>query len=105
MRYVIMTLVMLLAAMTFVLEVSKTHATSVNIQEISFEDHMGNVVYSEHIAAGAKLNDFDLPEAPERAGYLFVGWSGELPETMPYADLVYVAVYMEQSLSLTVNVS
>ncbi len=105
MKYIIMTLTMLLAAMTFVLEVSKTHATTVDIQEISFEDHLGNVVYSEHLAAGANLSDFVLPEGPERPGYLFVGWSGELPDEMPNADLIYVAVYIEQTLSLTVNVS
>lgn len=105
MKYIIMTLTMLLAAMTFVLEVSKTHAITVDIQKISFEDHMGNVVYSEHFAAGADLSEFVLPDAPERPGYIFVGWSGELPEEMPHADLVYVAIYVEHTLSLSVNVS
>ena len=105
MKYIILTLTMLLAAMTFVLEVSQTYATHIDIQKISFEDHLGNVVYSEHIVAGADLSDFVLPEAPERPGYLFVGWSGELPDEMPYANLVYVAIYVEQTLSLTVNVS
>lgn len=105
MKYFILTLTMLLAAMTFVLEVSKTHATTVDIQKISFEDHLGNVVYSEHITAGADLSNFILPEGPVRVGYLFIGWSGELPDDMPHADLVYVAMYVEQSLSLTVNVS
>ena len=104
MKYIIITLTMLLAAMTFVLEVSKTHATSVDIQKVSFEDHLGNVIYSEHVVAGADLSDLKLPEAPDRPGYIFVGWSGELPHEMPHADLVYIAIYMEQSLSLIVNV-
>lgn len=104
MKYIIMALTVMLAASLFLLEVSKTQATSIEIKEITFEDASGNVVHQEHIAAGASLEGYLLPEAPVRDGYVFVGWSGELPEFMPNADLVYVAVYLEQVLSLNVSV-
>jgi hypothetical protein len=104
MKYIIMALTVMLAAMLFVLEVSKTQATSVEIYEIVCEDHQGNVVKSEYFAAGANLNDFEFPAAPERVGYVFVGWSAELPKVMPYANLVYVPIYMQQQLSLNITV-
>lgn len=103
MKYIIMALTVMLAAMLFILEVSKTQATSIDIYEITFEDHQGNAVQSEYYAAGANLSNLALPEAPERAGYVFVGWSAELPETMPHANLVFVAIYMQQQLSLNVT--
>ncbi len=104
MKYIIMALTVMLAAMLFLLEVSKTQATTVDINEIIFEDAQGNIVYHEHVASGASLEGFQLPEGPQRAGYVFVGWSGELPEYMPHADLVYVAIYLEQVLSLNVAI-
>ena len=104
MKYIIMALTVMLAAMLFLLEVSKTQATAIEIKEIIFEDAEGNVCYQQYVAYGASLEDFVLPDGPARAGYIFVGWSGELPETMPNADLVYVAIYLEQVLSLNVSI-
>lgn len=99
MKYIIMALTVMLAAMIFILEVSKTQATSVELNKVVFEDHNGNVVLSEYVAYGASLSGFELPEAPLRVGYVFVAWSAELPEHMPNADLVFTPVYMQQQLS------
>lgn len=104
MKYMIMALTVMLAAMLFVLEVTKTHALAVNIYEITCEDHQGNVIYSEYFAAGADLESFEFPDAPVRNGYVFVGWSAVLPETMPEANLIFVPIYMQQQLSLNIIV-
>ena len=103
MKYIIMALTVMLAAMIFILEVSKTQATSVELNKVIFEDHIGNVVASEYIAYGASLESFQLPEAPVRDGYVFVGWSAELPEIMPNADLVFTPIYMQQQLSFHIT--
>lgn len=104
MKYMIMALTVMLAAMLFVLEVTKTQAMTVDIYEITCEDHQGNAIHSEYFAAGADLKSFEFPEAPVRNGYVFVGWSAELPETMPEANLVFVPIYMQQQLSLHIIV-
>lgn len=103
MKYMIMALTVMLAAMFFILEVTKTQATSVELNRVIFEDHHGNVVLSEYVAYGASLSNFELPVAPERDGYVFVGWSASLPEVMPNADLVFTPVYMQQQLSFNIT--
>lgn len=35
----------------------------------------------------------EAPDAPEKAGYVFVGWSPEIPEVMPSEGLTFTAVY------------
>ena len=62
MKYIIMALTVMLAASLFLLEVSKTQATTIEIKEITFEDASGNVVHQEHIASGASLEGYLLPE-------------------------------------------
>ena len=103
MKYIIMALTVMLAAMFFVLEVSKAQATAVEIHQVMFEDHNGNVISSEYVAFGASLDHIELPEAPERLGYIFVGWSASLPESMPQADLVFTPIYVQQQLSVNVT--
>lgn len=104
MKYIIMSLTVMLAAMLFILEVSKAEATAVELHKVMFEDYYGNVISSEYVAFGANLDHVELPVAPERVGYVFVGWSASLPETMPQADLVYTPIYMQQQLSMNVTV-
>ncbi len=100
MKYIIMALTVMLAAMLFILEVSKTQAASVDIHKIIFEDHHGYVITSEYVTSGSSLVHFDMPQPPHRDGYVFLRWSGELPETMPQSDLVLTPIYMQQQLSL-----
>jgi hypothetical protein len=94
MKLLIMVLTVLLAAAAFTLEASKAHATTIEIHSIIFEDYEGNTYQKSYMAAGADLTNFDLPQGPERAGYQFVGWSAELPETMPSATLIFEPVYV-----------
>ena len=101
MKYLIIILTVLLAASLYTLEVSKAYATNIEIYEIIFEDYDGDVIYREYVAAGADLSNFVLPEAESRNGYLFMGWSAELPEVMPFANLVIVAEYMQAEMRVT----
>lgn len=96
MKYIIMALTVMLAAMLFILEVSKTQAQAIELHQVMFEDHDGNIISSEFVQSGATLDHIVLPEAPKREGYVFVGWSAPLPETMPQADLVYTPTYVQQ---------
>lgn len=101
MKYMIIILTVLLAASLYILEVSKAYATSIEIYEIVFEDHDGQVIYREYVAAGADLSNFTLPEVQNRNGYVFMGWSIELPEVMPNYSIVIVAEYMRVELRVT----
>jgi len=101
MKYLIIILTVLLAASLYTLEVSKAYATSIEIYEIVFEDHDGQVLYREYVAAGAELSNFTLPEVMDRSGFLFMGWSTELPEVMPNWNMVIVAQYMRSELRVT----
>ncbi|MDY0075101.1 MAG: hypothetical protein WC992_01185 [Acholeplasmataceae bacterium] len=103
MKYVIMALTVMLAAMIFILEVSKAQATFIQIHQIVIEDHEGNVIYSEYFAEGADLKAFSLPEAPIRPGYTFIGWSADLPEEMPEHSIVIVPTYIQHILSLDIT--
>ncbi len=47
----------------------------------------------------------ETPEAPERPGYVFVGWTPEVPETMPSNSLSFTAVYNIVSQSSGFDVS
>ena len=99
-----MVLTVLLAAAVFVLEASKAHATTIEIQRIIFEDYEGNTYQKSYMAAGADLTDFELPLGPERPGYQFVGWSAELPEKMPSATLIFEPIYVRNlQLNFTFN--
>lgn len=101
MKYLIIVLTVLLAASLYTLEVSKAYATNIEIYEIIFEDHDGEVIYREYVAAGADLSNFILPEVDSRSGYVFMSWSAELPEVMPNANLVIVAQYMRAEMRVT----
>lgn len=101
MKYLIIILTVLLASSFYTLEVSKAYATNIEIYEIIFEDHDGAVIYREYVAAGADLSNFLLPEVEDRSGYLFMSWSAELPEEMPFANLVIVAQYMRAEMRVT----
>ncbi len=103
MKYMIMALLIMLASMIFILEVSMTNAASVELNKVIFEDYQGNVIASDYVAAGASLENLELPVAPHREGYVFISWSAELPEVMPNADLVFTPIYMQQELSYQIN--
>jgi len=101
MKYIIIILTVLLAASFYTLEVSKAYATNIEISQIIFEDHDGQVIYKEYVAAGANLSDFSLPTVENRSGYVFMGWSIELPEVMPNYNMIIVAQYMRSELRVT----
>ena len=103
MRYLVMALTVLLAGMFFVLEVSKTYATSVEIHSISCEDEQGNIYFKEYFVTGASLDEFTLPEPPQKDGYMFIGWYELLPNEMPDADLIFVPMYVQQTFSINVT--
>jgi hypothetical protein len=99
----IMALLIMLSAMIFILEVSMTRAASIDLNRVMFEDYQGNVIASDYFAAGASLENIELPTPPQREGYVFISWSAELPVTMPDADLVFTPIYMQQVLSFNIN--
>jgi len=95
MKMIIMVLTLLLAASIFTLEASKAHATSIDIYQIVYENHEGDVIEVVYLAAGANLSSYTHIDGPERLGYTFVGWSAELPELMPQASIYFEPIYVQ----------
>ncbi len=62
----------------------------------------GKLYYYSHIREGANI---ETPEAPEKAGYVFAGWTPEVPETMPSNSLTFTAVFVIVSQSDDFDVS
>ena len=70
--------------------IGKVHFT------ISYEDENGDVFYSEKIRGSEPL--YLAPEAPEKEGYVFMGWKeketgADHKEYTPYEDVTFVPAY------------
>ena len=102
MRAIIIGLTFLLISAVYMLEVSMAQAHTLTIHEITFVDENNNVVHKDYFATGADLSTYVLPEAPVRVGYTFIGWSYQLPDIMPNADLIIQARYVR---NVTINVT
>ncbi len=100
MKAIITALTVMLVASIYILMFQEVQAQTVEIYSITCEDHEGNKLQSVRFAAGADLSEVDLPDAPARDGFIFVGWSAELPDKMPNNSLVYVPIYMQASLTI-----
>jgi hypothetical protein len=105
MKAIITALIVMLVASIYILMFQEVQAQTVEIYSITCEDHLGNRIQSVRFAAGADLSDVELPDAPARAGYVFIGWSAELPDKMPNSSLVYVPIYMQTSLTIVQSLS
>lgn len=62
----------------------------------------GKLYYRSFVREGSAI---EILEAPEKAGYVFAGWTPEVPETMPSNDLTFTAVYYIVSQSADYDVS
>ncbi|MBR3781377.1 MAG: leucine-rich repeat protein [Clostridia bacterium] len=69
-----------------------TAVWQVNKYTITFDTAGGTVIAPVALEYGATITS---PVNPEKYGYAFIGWTPELPETMPANDLTVVAVYEE----------
>jgi len=104
MKTILMLLTILLVASVYTLMISEAKATTVEIHDIIYEDHNGNTIHTDYYVTGADLSDYEVPEAPVREGYLFMGWSYELPNEMPDADIIIHANYMLIEIRVTNNI-
>lgn len=62
----------------------------------------GKLYYRSLVREGSAI---EIIEAPEKAGYVFAGWSPEVPEIMPSNNLTFTAVYYIVSQSDDYDVS
>lgn len=69
-----------------------TAVWQVNEYTITFDTAGGTVIVPITLEYGAAITP---PANPGKDGYTFIGWTPELPETMPANDLTVVAVYEE----------
>lgn len=58
----------------------------------------GEVLQIETIDFGTDLSNIQPPDDPTRSGYLFDGWSMELPDTMPASNLQILATWTALSI-------
>ena len=104
MRAIIIGLTFLLISAVYMLEVSMAQAHTLTIHEITFIDENHQVIHKDYFATGADLTSYQLPQAPIRDGYTFIGWSYELPSEMPNADIIIQTRYVKNvSLSVTIG--
>ena len=101
MKTIIMILTLLLVGMMYTLQISQTQATSLHLHEITFAESDGQVLYSEFFVEGAKLINVEFPSAPEKEGYVFVGWSYDLALGMPDYNLIVYPQYMHVEYLVT----
>lgn len=52
----------------------------------------GKIYKTYRITSGSKIS---VPESPKKDGYVFVGWTPEIPDKMPQKDLTFEAVWSE----------
>jgi len=62
----------------------------------------GKLYYRSLVREGSEI---EILEAPEKAGYMFAGWTPEVPEIMPSSNLTFTAVYYIVSQSDDYDVS
>ena len=94
MKIAIISLTFLLIASFFALEMTKLQAEPISIYTITFEDINGDTVEKVRFVEGADLSTFQMPIAPNIEGYVFIGWSIDLPDKMPNHSMIIEAVYM-----------
>lgn len=98
MRAIIIGLTFLMISAVYMLEVSMAQAHSLTIYDITYLDEDDRVIHKDYFAVGSDLSDYVLPQAPEREGYVFIGWSFEVPDEMPDSDIVVHAQYVRNVL-------
>jgi tRNA A37 threonylcarbamoyladenosine biosynthesis protein TsaE len=98
MKKIIVILAVILSAMMFTLEVSKLHANSVELKMLEFVTHDQDVVFRDYFEPGTDLTDLEIPDAPDKDGFIFVGWSVEIPEEMPNYHVRIEAQYMRSEV-------
>ena len=69
-------------------EVSVERYLNRNIIKLTFVDYDGNIIKTKSILQGA---NFTLPEAPEKEGYVFVGWDIDLENLTN--DMIITPIY------------
>ncbi|PKK97065.1 MAG: hypothetical protein CVV58_03190 [Tenericutes bacterium HGW-Tenericutes-3] len=94
MKSIVMVLTLLVVAMMYTLQISQTQATSLHLHEITFADTNGDVIHTERFAEGSFFLEVNMPEAPEREGFVFVGWSYDFSKSMPNFDMIVYPQYM-----------
>ncbi len=62
----------------------------------------GSVHEKYTVTYGAEV---PVPDAPEKEGFIFVGWTPEIPDSMPVNDLIFIAVFERKSYALTYDVN
>ncbi|MFA5471783.1 MAG: hypothetical protein WC219_07040 [Acholeplasmataceae bacterium] len=98
MKKIIVILAVILSAMMFTLEVSKMHANSIELKTIEFIAPNNEVVYKDYYEVGSDLSELNIPDAPKKDGYIFVGWSIDAPEVMPDHHVKIYAQYMQSQV-------
>ncbi|MDP4529303.1 InlB B-repeat-containing protein [Alkalimonas delamerensis] len=73
---------------------------TVNQYTLSFDSAGGSEVAAITADFGSAIED---PAVPTREGFTFVGWSPELPATMPAEDVVATAQWTQDSFTVSVS--
>ncbi|MBU1094010.1 MAG: InlB B-repeat-containing protein [Firmicutes bacterium] len=104
MKSIIMTLTILLIAVVYIVQISPSQATNLQVHELSFADSSGAIIHSEVFVEGTDLSTYELPEAPVKDGFVFVGWSYDFSQGMPDANVIIYPQYMHSVYTITTTI-
>lgn len=74
-----------------------------NVESYNVTYMIDGSVYEKYtVTYGAEVS---VPDVPEKEGFIFMGWTPDIPETMPANDLTFIAVFERKSYTLTYDVN
>ena len=77
----------------------------VNSYNLTFIDYDASIIQQTSYEFGALLDGHTMPQDPTREGYTFIGWSSEVPETMPADDIIITAMYEINTYMVIITVT
>lgn len=82
-----------------------TYQYTRNSYNLSWDVNSGDALTGEYTSGSVKYGAaITQPNAPTRTGYTFVGWSPEVPATMPAGDATYTAQWQLIQYTITWSV-
>lgn len=65
-----------------------------NVESYTVKYMVDGSVHNEYTVAYG--DEVPIPDAPEKEGFIFIGWTPEIPDTMPANELTFIAVFEQK---------
>ncbi|MBE0700103.1 MAG: hypothetical protein IH571_00295 [Acholeplasmataceae bacterium] len=104
MKAIIFMLISIFSMVAFMAEAITVSHKTIEIHQVIYADHQGNVIHISKVQNGVSLVAFEQPTEPFREGYVFIGWNHALPILMPNENVVLVATYIKSETLVTIEI-